>query len=94
MASPAACNGGMGDVAQELHNLQLIKQQMITNEFVRATGYNQDQAVRILNHFKWDYQVRLRSNCLKCFSLFRPKFGNITFMFFNELLPPDWLNPK
>ncbi|XP_063727700.1 uncharacterized protein LOC134855188 isoform X2 [Symsagittifera roscoffensis] len=57
VASPAACNGGMGDVAQELHNLQLIKQQMITNEFVRATGYNQDQAVRILNHFKWDYQA-------------------------------------
>ncbi|XP_075256411.1 uncharacterized protein LOC142348795 isoform X2 [Convolutriloba macropyga] len=47
---------GAGD-AMQIHNLELIRQQMMTNEFVRATGYPQDQAVRILAHFKWDYEA-------------------------------------
>jgi len=42
---------------EQAANLDLIRQQMITNEFTRVTGYPQDQAVRILAHFKWDYQA-------------------------------------
>ena len=42
---------------QQHQDLELIRQQMLVNEFTRFTGYPADQAANLLCHFGWDYQV-------------------------------------